>query len=78
VHLTIDLADDGCWIAETLELPGLMFYSQARHEAIGNVERLAIEVIAARVSHAELSSPALGATKKAPGAVKHPAPNLTA
>jgi predicted RNase H-like HicB family nuclease len=60
VHLTIDLdrGDDGRWIAEALELPGVMCYGQTRHEAISNVERLAIEVIADRISHGELPSSA--------------------
>jgi predicted RNase H-like HicB family nuclease len=62
VHLTIDLdlEDDGRWIAEALELPGVISYGQTRHEAISNVERLAIEVIADRISHGELPSSALG------------------
>jgi len=56
VHLSIELdrEDDGRWIAEALELPGVMTYGQTREEAIGNTERLAIEVIADRIKHAEL------------------------
>jgi predicted RNase H-like HicB family nuclease len=62
VHVTIDLdrEDDRRWIAEALELPGVMCYGQTRQEAISNVERLAIEVIADRISHGELPSSALG------------------
>ena len=48
------------WIAEALELPGVMCYGQSRDEAISNVERLAIEVIADRIAHGELPSSALG------------------
>jgi len=56
VNLTIDLdrEEDGRWIAEALELPGVMCYGQSRDEAIANAERLAIEVIADRVTHGEL------------------------
>jgi predicted RNase H-like HicB family nuclease len=58
VKLTIDLEieEDGRWIAEALELPGVMAYGQSREEAIANTERLAIEVIADRIAHGELPS----------------------
>jgi len=46
-------------IAEALELPGVMTYGQTREEAISNTERLAIEVIADRIKHAELPPSAL-------------------
>ena len=62
MNLTIDLdrEEDGRWIAEALELPGVMCYGQTRDEAISNAERLAIEVIADRIGHGELPSSALG------------------
>lgn len=61
VKLTIDLdrEEDGRWIAEALELPGVMCYGQTREEAISNAERLAIEVIADRIAHGELPSSSL-------------------
>lgn len=61
VHLSIEIdrEDDGRWIAEALELPGVMTYGQTREEAISNTERLAIEVIADRIKHAELPPSAL-------------------
>jgi hypothetical protein len=37
-----------------------MCYGQTRDEAVSNAERLAIEVIADRIAHGELSSSALG------------------
>jgi predicted RNase H-like HicB family nuclease len=62
VKLTIELdrEEDGRWIAEAIELPGVMCYGQTRDEAISNVERLAIDVIADRIAHGELPSSALG------------------
>ncbi len=62
MNLTIDLdrEEDGRWIAEALELPGVMCYGQTSGEAICNAERLAIEVIANRIAHGELPSSALG------------------
>jgi predicted RNase H-like HicB family nuclease len=60
VNLTIDLdrEEDGRWIAEALELPGVMSYGKTREEAISAAERLAIEVIADRITHGELPSSA--------------------
>jgi predicted RNase H-like HicB family nuclease len=62
VNLTVELdqEDDGRWIADILELPGVMCYGQTRDEAISNAERLAIEVIADRIAHGELPSSSLG------------------
>jgi predicted RNase H-like HicB family nuclease len=64
VKLTIDLdrEEDGRWIAEALELPGVMCYGDSRNEAISNAEHLAIEVIADRIAHGELPSSALAVT----------------
>ena len=61
VHLSIELdrEDDGRWIAEALELPGVMTYGETREDAISSTERLAIEVIADRIKHGELPLSAL-------------------
>ena len=61
MKLTIDLeqVEVGRWIADALELSGVMAYGQTRDEAISNTERLAIEVIADRIAHQELPSSAL-------------------
>ena len=57
--MELDREDDGRWIGEVIELPGVMCYGGVREEAISNVERLAIEVIAGRIAHNELPSSAL-------------------
>jgi predicted RNase H-like HicB family nuclease len=54
LSIELDREDDGRWIAEALELPGVMTYGATREEAIRNTERLAIEVIADRISHGEM------------------------
>jgi predicted RNase H-like HicB family nuclease len=56
LSIELDREDDGRWIAEALELPGVMTYGETREEAISNTERLAIEVIADRIRHGELLS----------------------
>jgi len=55
----LEREDDGRWIAEAREIPGVMCYGTAREEAIGNTERLAIEVIADRIAHGELPASSL-------------------
>jgi predicted RNase H-like HicB family nuclease len=61
VHVSIELdrEEDGRWIAEAIELPGVMTYGQTREEAISNTEKLAIEVIADRIQHGELPASSL-------------------
>jgi predicted RNase H-like HicB family nuclease len=59
LSIELDREDDGRWIAEALELPGVLTYGETREEAISNTERLAIEVIADRVTHGELPPAAL-------------------
>ncbi len=73
VQLTIDLdrEEDGRWIAEAIELPGVLCYGETSDEAICNAERLAIEVIADRIAYGELPSSALRVTFSIPD--EHPA-----
>ena len=56
MELTIELdrEEDGRWIADALELPGVMCYGQTREEAIRAAKCLAIEVIADRIAHGEM------------------------
>jgi predicted RNase H-like HicB family nuclease len=44
---------DGRWIAEIVEIPGVMKYGESREEAIGQVEALALRVIAERLENGE-------------------------
>jgi predicted RNase H-like HicB family nuclease len=55
MKLTIELEqeDDGRWIAEVLDLPGVMAYGQSREEALTNVQVLALRVLADRLEHGE-------------------------
>lgn len=53
VRIEIEREEDGRWIAEVPELPGVMVYGQSREEAITKVEALALRVIADRLDHGE-------------------------
>lgn len=49
---------DGRWIAEVVELPGVMRYGSTRTEAIAQVEALALREVAERIERGEqLSAP---------------------
>lgn len=45
--------EDGRWIAEVVELPGVMVYGTTREEATAKVEALALRVIADRIEYGE-------------------------
>lgn len=58
--IQLEREEDGRFIAEVAELPGVMAYGATRDEAIRKVEALALRVIADRIEHGELA-PDVGA-----------------
>ena len=48
-----ELEDDGRWLAEVLELPGVLAYGQSSDEAIAKAQALALRILADRLEHAE-------------------------
>jgi predicted RNase H-like HicB family nuclease len=48
--------DDGRWLAEVLELPGVLAYGNTAHQAISRVQALALRVLADRIEHGENAS----------------------
>ena len=63
--IEIDSEEDGRWIAEVPELPGVMTYGKSRDEAMAHVQALALRVIADRLDHAETAPDPLNVTFKA-------------
>ena len=53
MNIDTDREEDGRWIAEVPELPGVMTYGRTRVEAISRVEALALRVLADRLEHGE-------------------------
>jgi predicted RNase H-like HicB family nuclease len=51
-----DREDDGRWIAEVLDLPGVMTYGPTREEALASVKALALRVLADKLEHGEISA----------------------
>ena len=53
MEIEIEREDDGRWIAEVPELPGVMAYGDSRNEAIAKAEALALRVLADKLEHGE-------------------------
>ena len=55
MKLTVEVEreDDGRWIAEVPDLPGVLAYGQSREEAIERVQALTLRVLADRLDHGE-------------------------
>ena len=53
MKIEIDRENDGRWIAEVSDLPGVMAYGDTRKGAIDKAEVLALRVIADRLEHGE-------------------------
>jgi len=53
--IEIEQEDDGRWIAEVLELPGVLAYGQTPEEARARAQALALRVVAERLEHGEIA-----------------------
>jgi predicted RNase H-like HicB family nuclease len=50
-----ELEDDGRWLAEVPQLPGVLAYGASRDEATSRAQVLALRVLADRLEHGEAS-----------------------
>ena len=48
-HIEIEREDDGRWIAEVPEIPGVLSYGATAQEAMGKAETLALRALAERI-----------------------------
>ena len=53
MNIEIEREEDGRWIAEVPDLPGVMTYGASRQEAIWKVKALALRALADRLEHGE-------------------------
>lgn len=53
MKIEIEREDDGRWLAEIPDLPGVMSYGQTREEAVAKAKALALRVLADRLEHNE-------------------------
>lgn len=56
MKIEIDREDDGRWIAEVPNLPGVMAYGATRQDALARAEALALRIIADRHDHGKTIS----------------------
>ena len=53
LRVELEQEADGRWLAEVVELPGVLAYGASRDEALARAEALALRVIADRLEHGE-------------------------
>lgn len=53
MNIEIEQEEDGRWIAEVPDLPGVMAYGETQEEVIGKVEALSLRAMADRLEHGE-------------------------
>ncbi len=51
--IEVEQEEDGRWLSEVLELPGVLAYGQTQSEAITRAQALALRVVADRLEHGE-------------------------
>ncbi len=49
----VEQEDDGRWLAEVVELPGVLAYGDSQEAAVSKVQALALRVLAERPDHGE-------------------------
>ncbi len=49
----VEQEEDGRWLAEVMDMPGVMVYGQTPDQAVAKVKALALRVIADRLEHDE-------------------------
>jgi predicted RNase H-like HicB family nuclease len=49
----IEQEEDGRWLAEVVELPGVLAYGNSQETAVSKVQALALRVLAERLEHGE-------------------------
>ncbi len=53
LRVELEREDDGRWMAEVPDLPGVLTYGGTREEAVARVHALALRVIAERLEHVD-------------------------
>ncbi len=53
LSIEVEQEEDGRWLSEIPELPGVLAYGQTRSEAVFRAQVLALRVLADRIEHGE-------------------------
>jgi predicted RNase H-like HicB family nuclease len=59
LRVEVEREEDGRWIAEVMDLPGVQAYGPTREEAVERAQALSLRVLADRLEHGE-SVPQMG------------------
>jgi predicted RNase H-like HicB family nuclease len=59
LKMEVEREDDGRWLAEVVELPGVLAYGGTRQEAVERAQALSLRVLADRLKHGQ-SIPQMG------------------
>ena len=64
MQFTIELEreDDGRWIADVVDIPGVMTYGETREKALAAAEALALRVVAERLDNGEMTPEPMNVT----------------
>lgn len=57
LSIEIEREEDGRWIADVVELPGVLAYGSTRDEALAAAQALALRVLADKLEHGEATAP---------------------
>jgi len=57
LHAEIEREDDGRWIVDVTDLPGVMVYGASQQEAMQHALALTLRVLADRIERGELPTP---------------------
>lgn len=52
-HIECEVEEDGRWLAEVPQLPGVLAYGSSANDAMAKAEVLALRVLAERLEHGE-------------------------
>lgn len=55
--IEVEREDDGRWLADVIDLPGVMTYGRTPQEAVQRAAALTLRVLADRVEHDEMATP---------------------
>ena len=64
-HIELEQEQDGRWVAEVSDLPGVMTYGLTRPDAVAKIQALALRVLAERLEHGEAVPELLNVTFQA-------------
>ena len=54
LSIEVEQEEDGRWLSEIPELPGVLAYGETRSEAVVRAQVLALRVLADRIEHGEI------------------------